>query len=115
MDIERLINELSRNIGKALVNKKEDNMLLVNLENDGSSELLRIILKSLISKKEYSKAEDLLFDEIEKSKTEAIYKIAVDFYEELSEKSDEELRENNFSKEEVLQGLRDIEALFNTK
>lgn len=115
MDIERLINELSRNIGKALVNKKGDNMLLVNLENDGSSELLRIILKSLISKKEYSKAEDFLFDEIEKNKTEAIYKIAVDFYEELSEKSDEELRENNFSKEEVMQGLKDIEALFNSK
>ncbi|WP_291708289.1 DUF6483 family protein [Clostridium sp.] len=88
-------------------------MLVVNLEDTGSSEILRIILKSLITKKEYNKAENVLFEEIEKNKSEANYKVALDFYEELLEKSNEDLLENNFSKEEVLQGLKDLKTLFN--
>lgn len=87
-------------------------MLVVNLEDTGSSEILRIILKSLITKKEYNKAENVLFEEIEKNKSEANYKVAIDFYEELLEKSNEDLLENNFSKEEVLQGLKDLKLLF---
>lgn len=112
INIEKLINELSRNFAKALVKKEDDNMLVMNLEDSGSSEILRIILKSLIVKKEYNKAENFLFEEIEKNKSEANYKVAVDFYEELLEKSDEDLIENNFSKEEVLQGLKDLEVIF---
>lgn len=88
-------------------------MLVVNLEDTGSSEILRIILKSLISKKEYNKAENVLFEEIEKNKSEANYKVGIDFYEELLEKSDEDLIESNFSREEVLQGLKDLKVLFN--
>lgn len=87
-------------------------MLVTNLENNGSSEILRIIIKSLLVKKEYNKAENILFEEIEKDKSEGNYKVAIDFYEELLTKSDEDLRENNFSKEEVLQGLKDLEVIF---
>ncbi|MBE6052774.1 MAG: hypothetical protein E7212_02500 [Clostridium sartagoforme] len=88
-------------------------MLVTNLEDNGSSELLRIILRSLIDKKEYNKAEDVLFEEIEKNKSEANYKVGLDFYEILLSKKDEELIENNFSKEEVLQGLKDLKLRFN--
>ena len=112
INIEKLINELARNFGKSLVKKEDDDMQVMNLEDTGSSEILRIILKSLLVKKEYNKAENILFEEIEKNKTEANYKVAVDFYEELLEKTDKELIENNFSREEVLQGLRDLELLF---
>ena len=87
-------------------------MLVTNLENNGSSEILRIIIKSLLVKKEYNRAENILFEEIEKDKSEGNYKVAIDFYEELLTKSDEDLRENNFSKEEVLQGLKDLEIIF---
>ncbi|MCI6692706.1 MULTISPECIES: DUF6483 family protein [unclassified Clostridium] len=87
-------------------------MLVVNLEDTGSSEILRIILKSLIAKKEYNKAENVLFEEIEKNKSEANYKVGIDFYEELLEKSNEDLLENNFSKEEILQGIKDLKILF---
>jgi len=41
-----------------------------------------------------------------------MYKIALDFYETLSEKSNEELLSGNFSKDEIFQGLKDIEAIF---
>ena len=115
MNIEKLINELSRNFGKALVKKEEDNMQVTNFENNGSSEILRIIIKSLLVKKEYNKAENILFDEIEKDKSEANYKIGLDFYEELLSKNNEDLIENNFSKEEVLQGLIDLKTIYGRK
>ena len=115
MNIEKLIKELSRNFGKTLMKKEEDNMQVTNLENNGSSEILRIIIKSLLVKKEYNRAENILFEEIEKDKSEGNYKVAIDFYEELLTKSDEDLKENNFSKEEVLQGLKDLKLLFNKK
>src|SRR3712207_7717643 len=38
-----------------------------------------------------NKAEDMLFDEIKKNKSEQIYKIAEDFYEMLLDKTDEAL------------------------
>ena len=38
----------------------------------------------------------ITFEEIEKNKSDQIYKIALDFYEVLSEKRNEELLEGNF-------------------
>ena len=113
MNIEKLINELSRNFGKALFKEEGENMQVVNLEDTGSSEILRIIIKSLLVKKEYNKAENILFEEFEKNKSEAIYKIGLDFYQELLDKSNEDLIKNNFSKQEVLQGLVDLKLIYN--
>ena len=87
-------------------------MQVANIQDIGSAEILRIIMKSLVMKKEYNKAEDILFEEMKKNKTEAIYKVGLDFYEELLNKSDEDLKEHNFSKEEILQGLRDLRYIF---
>lgn len=107
-----LPNEVRIRTEKLIIKKEEDDMQVMNLEESGSSEILRIILKSLIVKKGYNKAENILFEEIEKNKSEQNYKVGLDFYEELLEKSDEELVESNFSREEVLQGLKDLELLF---
>ncbi len=87
----------------------------INLDTASSSDFIAIILKGLILKKEFNKAENILFEEIEKNKSDQMYKIALDFYEVLSEKINKELLEGNFSKEEVLQGLKDIEAIFNKR
>lgn len=95
-------------MGKILL-KNED----INLDTASSSDFIAIILKGLILQKEYNKAENILFEEIEKNKSDKMHKIALDFYETLSEKSNEELLAGNFSKEEIFQGLKDIEAIFN--
>ena len=94
-------------MGKILL-KNED----INLDTASSSDFIAIILKGLILKKEYNKAENILFEEIEKNKSDQMYKIALDFYETLLEKSNEELLAGNFSKDEIFQGLKDIEAIF---
>lgn len=113
MNIEKLINELTRNIVKTIMHKKDDSTEVINLENAESVDILPIILKGLIYKKNYNKAEDILFEEISKNKSPENYKIALDFYDILIQKSDDELKDGGFSKEEVFQGLKDLDLLFN--
>ena len=82
-----------------------------DLNNMGSADLLQLLLKKLILEGNYNKAENLIFEELEKNKSRVIRDTAIDFYNTLLEKSDEDLTSNNFSREEVLQGLDDINSM----
>lgn len=113
INIEELINELAKNTGKSLLQKEEDNNEIINLNEADSSDYIRILLKSLVLKHEYNKAENILFEEIKKNKSEKIYKIALDFYDLLMDQSDDKLKNGNFSREEIFQGLKDVNIIFN--
>ena len=113
INIEELINELAKNTGKSLLQKKEDNNEIINLDEADSSDYIRILLKSFVLKHEYNKAENILFEEIKKNKSEKIYKIALDFYDLLMDQSDDKLKNGNFSREEIFQGLKDVNIIFN--
>ena len=113
INIEELINELAKNTGKSLLQKEEDNNEIINLDEADSSDYIRILLKSLVLKHEYNKAENILFEEIKKNKSEKIYKIALDFYDLLMDQSDDKLKNGNFSREEIFQGLKDVNLIFN--
>ena len=113
INIEKLINELAKNMGKALLQKEEDNNEIINLDEADSSDYIRILLKSLVLKHEYNKAENILFEEIKKNKSEKIYKIALNFYDLLMDQSDDKLKNGNFSREEIFQGLKDVNIIFN--
>lgn len=58
----------------------------------------------------YSKAEDVLFELIDIN-SEEIFANALSFYERLRLKSDAELHSGNFSKEEVEDGIAEIQSL----
>ena len=105
--------ELAKNTGKSLLQKEEDNNEIINLDEADSSDYIRILLKSLVLKHEYNKAENILFEEIKKNKSEKIYKIALDFYDLLMDQSDDKLKNGNFSREEIFQGLKDVNIIFN--
>lgn len=105
--------ELAKNTGKSLLQKEEDNNEIINLDEADSSDYIRILLKSLVLKHEYNKAENILFEEIKKNKSEKIYKIALDFYYLLMDQSDDKLKNGNFSREEIFQGLKDVNIIFN--
>ena len=113
INIEELINELAKNTGKSLLQKEEDNNEIINLDEADSSDYIRILLKSLVLKHEYNKAENILFEEIKKNKSEKIYKIALDIYDLLMDQSDDKLKNGNFSREEIFQGLKDVNIIFN--
>ena len=113
INIEELINELAKNTGKSLLQKEEDNNEIINLDEADSSDYIRILLKSLVLKHEYNKAENILFEEIKKNKSEKIYKIALDFYDLLMDQSDDKLKNGNFSREEIFHSLKDVNIIFN--
>lgn len=104
MSIKKSIDDLGKLFGKTILeNDKKD-----DAEKIGSTDLFKIILNKLFHEGNYDKAEDLIFEELEKNDSPEVYEIAVGFYNALLKKSDEELNENNFSREEIYQGLDDI-------
>lgn len=108
MDIEKIIKDIGKVGAKVLLNKNEKKRESVEFGQVNSIEILRGVLKRLVEEKNYSKAEDVLFNELENKTSEELYNIAVEFYNLLLEKSDDDLKGGNFSKKEVQQGLEDI-------
>lgn len=112
MNIEEMLNKLSKNMAKMMFHKEKNSDDIINVSNASSDDFLPIVIKNLIYKKDYNKAEDILFEEIHKNASERNYKLALNFYNILSEKSDAELKESNFSKDEIFQGLNDLEKIY---
>jgi hypothetical protein len=108
MDIEKLIKELGKSIAKFICNKKEESSKKFNIERMSSVDIFKIIFTKAFNEGNYNQAEDLIFAELEKNNSQEVYEIAIEFYNSLLEKSDELLIKNNFSKEEIYQGLKDI-------
>lgn len=73
---------------------------------------LYLDLMRKIKQGKINEAENILFDATEQNPNNAMLEIALDFYRTLGEMSDDFLEENNFSKEEVCQGLSDIMKIF---
>ena len=109
MDIEKLIRELGKSIGKIICNRKEASSQEVDIEKMTSTDIFKLIFIKTVYKGNYNKAEDLIFDELEKSNSSKVYEIGIEFYNSLLQKSNEHLIKSNFSREEIYQGLRDIQ------
>lgn len=75
----------------------------------GNALQLQLEILKLIDEKNFNKAENLLFEAIESDDGEEYLQIAVWFYNKLSEIDKETLINNDFSYEEILDGLKEIE------
>lgn len=80
----------------------------INISNMNGKDVALIILRRLVHEGEYNRGEDILFEELEKDSSIDMYKVGVEFYDLLDEKSDEELSSGGFSRSEIEQGRRDI-------
>ena len=109
MNFEELFKNLGKAGAKLLLNKDEKNDDVINLDQISSANILPGVLKRLVREGRYNKAEDVLFKEWSEDSSPEMYSIAVNFYGLLLGKTDEELREGNFSREEICQGLNEIE------
>lgn len=76
------------------------------------TDLIHKNLLSLLAEKKICEAEDYLF-ETYKEDDPAYLKLAVDFYQRLNGLSDETLNTNNFSREEIKQGLDNLLKIAN--
>ncbi|MDD6796498.1 MAG: DUF6483 family protein [Clostridiaceae bacterium] len=104
--IMRQIKEIVKMALKLFANKDTE-MPSVEILQDEASQNVLDRLKRLIDEGRINEAENELF-KIVGSKEYSYLKISMLFYSYLNEKDDEFLENNNFSREEVQKGLKDV-------
>ena len=105
--IMRIIKDLGRALAKIFLNKDTVAYELPDEENYTQTDLLHIKLLELIKQGNINEAENLLFEELD-TKNKRYIELALDFYNRLSNLDDDFLEKNNFTKEEIEQGLKAI-------
>ncbi len=78
---------------------------IINLDN-------YLLLRNLINSGRFNDGEDFLFENIVSKPSVRARKIAFWFYKKLMNKSDAELINGNFTRDEIKQGLEDIKKIF---
>jgi hypothetical protein len=78
-------------------------------------ELLSYMLIKYISDGKINEAENLLFESIENNSSEEKFLLALDFYKKLDEQSDSFLHENDYSRQEIFEGLSSIKRIYENK
>lgn len=108
------IEMMTRFLGKVLFHKDlaPEEFQLVDAQSFSEGDLTAITVKRLLSQNRINEAENLIFDEIEKEASPRMLKIACDFYGALAQMEESQLAAADFSREEVAQGIRDIEDLY---
>lgn len=107
----KLAESVGAAAAKLFFKKDKEEFEKMDIEAMSGKDILALILKKLTLEGKYDKAEDILFEEIEKNPCEEIADIGKEFYNKLLLKSDEELAKGNFSRTEVLQGLGDLQII----
>jgi len=79
--------------------------------SQAESDLLHVLLCDLIAKERINEAENLLFDSLDPD-NQNHFLIAVDFYKRLNDMTDDELANADFSREEIANGLNEVNAIF---
>jgi len=114
--ILRQIELLSQGLAKMLFNKDTtlsvfDGIISETGELSGA-EYLRYTLHTMLQDDLINDAEDLLFETIGQHPRPEYLGVALEFYEQLAQKSDDDLEACNFSREEVADGLAEIQKIF---
>ena len=55
MDIQKLIEELGKSIGKIISNKKDESSVKINIDQMDSTDIFKIIFNKLFYKGDYNK------------------------------------------------------------
>lgn len=108
----REIEKMTLVIGKLTFGKGDSTVEIFDEKNklsDGG--FLYHRLKKLVLEKKINEAENLLFEEIEKNPCTEYLKTAVLFYGDLQAFSDAALADSNFSRQEIAEGLAQIQKL----
>lgn len=107
-----MVETFAKNLSNTLFDVKEEITPIV-IEDLSDKEMLKLILKRMVFHNKFNEAEDFLFKYAKTNLKEDIFKVGLYFYDELSKKSDFELNNGNFSREEIFQGLNDFKLIFN--
>ncbi len=107
----RIVKDLVRVLAKILLNKDTATYELPDEGNYTQTDFLHKQLLDLLSQGKINEAENLLFEELEPANKKYM-ELALDFYERLNNFEDEFLETNDYSREEIEQGLKEIAKKF---
>lgn len=80
--------------------------------NAGQADLLWLKLRQMIADGEINKAENLLYENIEREQSAENLEIAIDFYDSLGKLDDDVLDECDFARIEILEGLENVKKIY---
>ncbi len=89
--------------------KKEYNISIGNPDEIDDSEVNIMYLYQIADSGKINIAENLLFDKIENQKTVDSLEMGLSFYIYLNSKTDEFLEKHDFSRQEIIDGLNDLQ------
>ncbi len=110
----RQIEIISRYIAEVVFHRKNRDFSLTaenHYESRNNNDDF-LYLYSLIDKGEIDFAENILYEKIENNKSLDILELGLDFYSYLNSKSEEFLETNNFSRQEIFDGIKDLQDKF---
>lgn len=107
--IMRQIEDITRLIAHAIFMRQRSDFDIIDEHGEVSSgQFLLYRLRKLAYSGQINEAENLLFETIDREKRDEYLAAALDFYETLGAMTDEQLLAADFSREEVLQGLKEV-------
>lgn len=116
--MERQIEVIANTFAAILFGKdKVKTILDVAEEEDSATELeddiLERMTKKLVADKNFNKAERLIFDGLDKQKTVRRFELALNFFNEAHEFSDEVLEKYDYSHDKIEKGIEKLKVLYN--
>ena len=105
--ILRMIKDLTKSIAHLILGKSEIEYELPKESEYSRVDTLYVKLIELVNMGQINEAEDLLFDEIKPSDMRQ-FEMAMSFYLYLNDFGDDYLEKNNYSRDEITEGIRSI-------
>ena len=105
--ILRKIKDLTKSIAHLILGKSEIEYELPEESEYSRVDTLYVKLIELVNMGQINEAEDLLFDEINPSDIRQ-FEMAMSFYLYLNDFGDDYLEKNNYSRDEITEGIRSI-------
>ena len=105
--ILRMIKDLTKSIAHLILGKSEIEYELPKESEYSRVDTLYVKLIELVNLGQINEAEDLLYDEINPSDMRQ-FEMAMSFYLYLNDFGDDYLEKNNYSRDEITEGIRSI-------
>lgn len=109
--IMRQIELITRYIAESVFKKESPEYEIVEKETLSDTDKLHNKLIQLIDEYKINEAEDLLFDKLD-TNDQKYLEVALDFYSRLTKLDEDTLERNDFTKEEIAEGLADVSSKF---
>lgn len=104
--IMRLVKEIVRVLGFLVRGKKEEEDLEEEIQTLPIDGIFKFIIK-LADRGNINEAENILFTQLDRTDMRHLY-VAITFYEHVNEYTDEFLNGHDYTRDEILEGLKDI-------